>query len=83
MIDREKQSVTIFAHEVGKPSLPFFIKFKNVTNEFIFSPTQIDVVKDYSIQIDITDYFGESSSSKFKIFVYDSSNYNLAILPQN
>lgn len=59
MIDREKQSVTIFAHEVGKTSLPFFIKFKNETKEFIFSPTQIDVVKNYSIQIDITDYFGE------------------------
>jgi|LauGreDrversion4_2_1035121.scaffolds.fasta_scaffold17647_5 hypothetical protein len=43
-VDRERQIVTFYAHEVGKSFLPSFVNFTNETKEFIFSPTQIDIV---------------------------------------
>jgi hypothetical protein len=71
-VDRERQTVTFSANEAGKSSLPSFIKFKTETNEFIFSPTKLDIEKAYSIQLNLTDSFDMSSSLTFKVTIHDS-----------
>lgn len=75
----------IDAHEVGTSSLPSFVKFNIWTFEFIYTPTQLDLQKkqNYNIQIDIKDSFGASTSQKFSVSLYSSSNTSNKIESQN
>lgn len=37
----------------------------------------------YSIQLDLTDSFGESSYLTFRVTLYDPSNFNIPLQTQN
>ena len=74
VFDREGQTIRFAPHEVGQPSLPFFVKFLPPTREFQFSPTSIDQLKAYQIQLDIIDSFGATSSAAFAVTLYDPSS---------
>lgn len=41
------------------------------------SPSSIDLVQVYKIQLDLTDSFGASSSSTFRVTLYDPSSFHL------
>ena len=40
------------------------------------SPSSIDLVQVYKIQLDLTDSFGASSSSTFRVTLYDPSSFD-------
>jgi len=53
--------------------LPSFVKFDLSTKEFIFSPTKLDTLKDYQIDLDLIDSFKAKTTYSFILNINDPS----------
>jgi hypothetical protein len=77
-IDREGQTITIFAKEANKQGLPAFVKFDRLTKQFVFNPSKKDLLtqEKYWIEVSLVDSFGAYKSYAFTLRLYTSSSFN-------
>lgn len=64
-VDPEKQKIKYEANERYKQLLPPFMMFKSATREFKFSPTKLDAIKDYHIELTLIDNFNARTTYPF------------------
>lgn len=50
------------------------MRFDKSTKEFIFSPTKLDSLKDYQIDLDLIDSFSAKKTYSFILRVYDPTS---------
>ena len=74
--DLERQTVNVKTNELLKPSLPLFMSYSSLLNQYIVTP-KIENLGNYYIGIKLTDTFDASNSYKFVL------NVKLPRPPQN
>ena len=62
--------------EAGQNSLPSFINFDKIANEYTLAPTKRTKIGIFIIQIDVIDIMNSMNTYKFKIQVLENNLFN-------